>query len=87
MADHVQRGAPAPRDLVYAWRTWRWGLPLTGGWLEQPAGLVDRMEHALRVWEVLDEYRRLAPGSVYQWIAGHAAEWELVQRIERLRRV
>jgi len=45
-----------PRELTWALRSERWGLPSGGGWLDEHAGLVDRMTAALNVYQAFRAY-------------------------------
>ena len=52
MVDYAEGDGPPPQPLIEAWRAQRWGLPNAGGRLDQPAGLVRRMEHALNLYDL-----------------------------------
>lgn len=79
------KGGPPP-ELTWAWRSAAWGLPGGRGWLNEPAGLVDRMTAALNTYNAVSSYRQRKPGSEGDWAAAHPVYWKIVQEVEELRR-
>jgi len=54
----VKQDVKPPRELIWYWRSEKFGPPFTGGWMEQPAGLVPRMSYLNSVYEAMRLYRR-----------------------------
>jgi hypothetical protein len=75
------KAAPPP-ELVMAWRCGRFrALPLGGGVLDQPAGLLDKMDAALNAWTAWGSWMARQAGHEGEWAEKHPAEWALVQKI------
>jgi hypothetical protein len=67
---------PAPLELQLAMQHERWGvLPYTGGLLDQPAGLLDRMAWASAVHKAF-RGRDTARDAI-RWIDTHPEQYEL----------
>ena len=79
------KGAP-PEELEWAWQTRRFGLPFGGGWLDQPAGLLERMEQAARAYDTLREYLAVKAIDLGRWIRDHPRQWQYIQWLEQLER-
>lgn len=68
MVDYAEGKGPPPQALVDGWRARQWGLPEAGGRLDQPAGMVARMTHALNLYELWSGYLAAeARGDGVQW--------------------
>jgi len=79
---------PPPRELVWYWRTAEYGLPYAGGWMKQPAGLLDRMTYAGRVYQAVREYREHGSeaGKAAQWRKDHPEMVKLLDLVRELRK-
>ena len=78
---------PAPRELIYAWRTKIYGVADGNGWMNEEAGLIDRMTSALNVYESFVNYKRYAAeDKTDEWIATAPGQWEIVQKVLELRK-
>jgi hypothetical protein len=84
-AADAAKGGPPPPELVWAWRSEKWGLPNGRGWLNEPAGLVDRMSQALSVYSAAMLYETRKPGHEGEWARSHPEEWKVIQAIGELR--
>lgn len=52
--EKVRVSATPPRELKLAWQCRQFNcLPYSGGLLEQPVGLIDKMQLAYNVWEAV----------------------------------
>lgn len=87
VAAHVEAGAPPPLELIWYWRTARYGLPYGGGWMEQPAGLLDRISEVGSTYEALREYRQngTQAGQAAKWRKDHQYLAEIVDRVRKLK--
>jgi len=80
--------APATYELEVGWLCQRWNtLPKAGGVLDQPAGLLDRMETALLVYEHLLVYDK-AGKKVFDrsWVAANKQTVKVANLVVRVRR-
>jgi len=59
--------------MAFSWERWN-ALPLGGGLLDQPAGLLERMRTAKVVWEIWRTYRKRPPG----WECMTPSAWNVV---------
>ena len=76
----------APRELRLALDVRSWGaLPVSGGLLDQPAGLLDKMRYALSVYEAVISYESRNKLETVKWKEAHAREWQGVQEVNKLR--
>jgi hypothetical protein len=74
--------AEPPPELRLAWQCNRFrALPLGGGVLEQPAGLLDRMDALLTTWRAWLSWSRRKAGHEGEWAEQHPAEWKIVEHI------
>jgi len=71
-----------PRELIWYWRTKRFGLPHGRGWLDEPAGLLDRMVYLDTVYQTWRTWRRVKRWGA--WAREHPEDWALVQHVMRL---
>ena len=60
-----QQKATPPQDLQNAWKIKAHGMPYAGGWMEQPAGLLNRAMTALNVYD-----------SYMAWYVSDRAVWQ-----------
>jgi hypothetical protein len=49
--------------------------------LEQPAGLLDKMDAALNAWSAWSSWMARQAGHEGEWAEKHAGAWKLVQEI------
>lgn len=66
----------APAELTWAHRTDLYGLPYAGGWLDQPAGLLGRMEAAKITVQAVRSWREAANWGA--WKAKNKHLWKIV---------
>lgn len=84
-ADCAENGAPPPRELTLYWRCKRFGaLPSPGGILDQPAGLLARMETAGTVYETMRAF--LAARSKTEWRLDNPDGWRVICEVYRCRK-
>ena len=79
---------PAPEELIMAWDCQHWNtLPEPGGLLDQPAGLVQRMNIALNIFDSYESRLRAIMSDVdmQKWSEDNPRAWKIVGRIERVR--
>lgn len=55
-ADAAQYGEPPPPALRLAWRIQQWGPPDGNGWMDWPAGQLDRISAVLNVYNAMSAY-------------------------------
>lgn len=67
-----------------AWRVERWGDPWQGGWMEWPAGLVQRMDTALNVYNLLHSAQSIPSGGAAKWATANPAAWDSLHNILKL---
>ena len=56
-----------------------YGLPYAGGWMEQPAGDMERMSICLGAYRDVKDFRGIAPGTGAQWQLKNPDKWETVK--------
>lgn len=57
----------------------RWNsLPLAGGLLDQPAGLLDRMAIAENAYDTGRSFAAIRPGKGAEWVEANPAGWDLI---------
>lgn len=79
------KGPPPDELKLYLdCRRWR-GLPRAGGILDQPAGLLERMEACRAAMQAAKAYQERTPGSDAGWKQTHPGEWSWIKRIRKLR--
>lgn len=84
-ADCAENDAPPPRELVLYWRCKRFSaLPCAGGVLDQPAGLLARVETAGTVYETMRSF--LSSESRAQWASDNPEGWRVISEVYRWRR-
>lgn len=74
-----------PRELIWYWNLSAFGLPHAGGWMEQPAGLVDRIRQVGWVYESFKARRAIESGGLAKWKKENPAMARTVKQIERMR--
>ncbi len=68
VVDYAEGKGPPPPELIEGFRSREWGLPDPGGRLDQPAGLVAKMDYALNVYETWSAFLRAeAAGDSIKW--------------------
>jgi hypothetical protein len=72
---------------VWSWQTERWGLPYAGGWMNQPAGMLDRMSAARGAYEAVKQYQTVGAGERAQWKTHNPELADALARVERLKRM
>jgi hypothetical protein len=82
-AEDPDSNAP-PRELRWAFRSEKWGLPKAGGWLAQPAGLVDKMTTCLNAYNAIKAFN--AAENAGEFASSNPGYWKIIQSIE-LRRL
>ena len=74
--------AGPPPELRLAWQCSQFrALPVAGGVLDQPAGLLARMEQLLSVWRAWLSWSRRKAGHEGEWVDAHPGEWKIVEQI------
>lgn len=74
--------AKPPYVLYLAWHCHRWGaLPIAGGVLDQPAGLLDKMAFAENIYNTIKSYEAVPPTKVVEWIQSNPDAWNLIVRL------
>lgn len=75
-----------PVELHGYWQTQRWGLPYDGGWMDQPAGLLDRYTDAYWYFSAWQAWLKLEAGELSAWKQAHPDLNRAVNVIRRLRK-
>lgn len=75
-----------PQELLYAFRTEKWGSPTGSGWLEWEAGLISKMTYCLNVYNSLKAKERwLGEGrSIVDFANENPDMWQIVTAIIKL---
>ena len=80
----AQWDEPAPEELQMAWDCQQWhSLPETGGLLDQPAGIVSRMNAVLNVYNAFKSRQDVDNNA--DWTEKYPRAWKIVAHIERMR--
>ena len=64
---------PKPHELLWAYKIEKFGLPYPGTWMDQPAGLLDRIAsaksiyEAVRAWTKADDWGKLRKDQPQTW--------------------
>lgn len=63
-------------------------LPLGGGLLDQPAGLMRKLRQVMNVYRAVGMHERDGhkAGEVAKWKSEHETEWNIVSEINELRK-
>lgn len=87
-ADAAQDQGPPPEELRMAWRCEKWGMPRGQGWLNEPAGMVDKMTVALNVYNAFRAWRnRPREGELGKsWLKDHPEIRKIVFDVRDLRK-
>lgn len=79
------KGLP-PDELRLAFRCQQWGtLPCSGGLLDQPAGLVERMTIAVNVYNAIREWRQSAVNNAKDFVKNNPDAWRIVKMVLDMR--
>lgn len=79
------KGLP-PDELRLAFRCQQWGtLPRSGGLLDQPAGIVERMTIALNVYNAVKAWRGAAANNAGEFIKNNPDAWRTMKMVMELR--
>lgn len=79
-----KKGQP-PYELKLAWQCRQFNcLPMSGGLLNQPAGLIDRMQIAYNIWEAVETRKKYGEEQA-KFIKDRPDEFALCQMVEELR--
>lgn len=83
--EYVELKGPPPPELVLKFRCNQYrSLPRSGGILDQPAGLLDRMDTLYDVWQIWKLWIDRKPGHEKEWIDAHPDDWPMVLKIMEL---
>ena len=86
-SDAAKGAGPPPHELQMAWRIERWGDPWGGGWMDWPAGMIDKITAAQNVYNAQKAYQSAASaGNTADWTKNNATAWKIVSDIMALRR-
>lgn len=73
----TKNGTPPPElELAWSARSWR-ALPFPGGLLDQPAGLLKRMQIALNVFDAFSLWKSHKPGEEIEFKKNHPWAWDI----------
>jgi hypothetical protein len=75
---------PDELQLYLECRKWR-RLPRAGGILDQPAGLLQRMNACWEATQAVRAYGERKPGTDAAWKQAHPNEWAWVKQVRELR--
>ncbi len=86
-ADYAQeKSVKPPEELSLALKCQRWNaLPVTGGILDQPAGLVERMTIALNTYEAMKAWSARDVTKDAEFVKNYPDTWRIVQAVMELR--
>ena len=76
IAEFVFGDGVKPPILRKAHNIQRWGDPYGGGWQHWPAGMMERMNYALNVYEVCQDWKRTPMEKQGEWQQVNQAAWE-----------
>lgn len=78
--------AKTPPELRLAWQAVSFhALPETGGLLDQPAGLLNRMTQAFNAWNAFKAYEQRDPSKNLEWIEANPDLYAIIRRVKKLR--
>lgn len=84
-ADYAEGKADQPpEELSNAFKTEKYGLPLAGGWLEQPFAFMLRLSYAYAVYVAVRSWRNSSAWKTFK--DEHPGRWELVAQVLKLRK-
>jgi hypothetical protein len=76
-----------PAELELAIHARQWGaLPESGGLLDQPFGLLDRMSASLNAYNALVSEQSRGDLTLTEWSKRNPGAWRILARVEKLRR-
>jgi len=79
------KGLP-PEELRLAFRCQQWGtLPCSGGLLDQPAGLVERMTIAVNVYNAMKAWQQSAARNAKDFVKNNPDTWRIVKMVLDMR--
>ena len=85
-ADYAEGKGEAPPELRLAFRCQQWNsLPVSGGILDQPAGLVERMTTALNVYNAMKSWKQVDQSKVSEFTRNNPDTWDIVQWVLEMR--
>ena len=67
VADAAQYGTESPREVQMVNRINRWGDPWGGGWMDWPAGLVQRLTIADNITQAFQSVKGAKAGEFGKW--------------------
>lgn len=67
-----------------AWRIERWGPPFEGGWMNWPAGLINRIERVHNVYQAHKNYASFG-GNIVQFTQSQPDSWNVITYVMKLR--
>lgn len=86
-ADYAAEQGPPPGELTDYYKTRRWGLPYAGGWMEQPAGWLDRMEKCAVAFQAMRGYQEAsAKQELAKWRKKNPEFSQVVDQVNALRK-
>ena len=86
-ADAAQGAGSMPAELELGLQCERWGaLPEAGGLLDQPLGLMARIAAAVNVFHAFRSEQNRGKLTLTEWTERNPAAWQIVARIEKMRR-
>ena len=85
-AECAEHGSHPPPELALAWSIERWH-GLAGVLWEQDAGLINRMQSALNIYEAYTSYRRALASGLQgaDWSHANPSAWAIIATVEGLR--
>jgi hypothetical protein len=78
----IEENAPIPEPLLQYFRLSRFGMPRDGGWLDQDAGYVERVEIASYAYNTAREYKGLKAGTRADWIDKNPDKWKFINDLD-----
>jgi len=85
VADYADGKGSPPDELRLAFRCQQWGtLPHSGGLLDQPAGLVERMTIAVNVYNAMKAWGERDPKQDASFFKSDA--WQVAKQVLELRK-
>ncbi len=74
----TKKGAPPPElELAWSARSWK-ALPEPGGLLDQPAGLLKRMQISINIWDAFQQWKAHKPGDEIAFKKNYPWAWEII---------
>jgi hypothetical protein len=87
VADAAEGNGSMPAELELALQCDKWGaLPEEGGMLDQPLGLMRRMNAYLNIYNAFKSEQQRGKMTLSEWSSSYPAAWKILAKVEKMRR-